>query len=268
MVASIALGGAALTTWRKRVRDWARGHSGRAFVLALVIDVFVSGSLYWINADNEFVTFVRDKYLVSTDLAQAIAKVFRADSIAGRAVNWLAGPGVRGVLFVVVLSLLYGFFDKSWLGGWFISHFWPPFPDVLEEELFAPLPGYAGPPRLAGPFLERDEELKALLRFCGDEPTRGAAWMQINGPEGVGKSRLALEALSRLKELGWDVGLLKPAASLLDIERSHFGAKTAVLIETASRPLGRGGGTVHGEICRAQGRALFVGCTLAADKSR
>jgi hypothetical protein len=34
---------------------------------------------------------------------------------------------------------------------------------------------------------------------------------------------------------GWDVGFLKPGASALDIERAHLRAKTAILIETASR---------------------------------
>ncbi len=213
---------------------WRRSRAGHAFAVALVLSCAIAALLYWRHSAELFTDYVKERFSPELALWLGVSKALNGEAAFTTALAWFLGQALLALLFVLELGGFYGFFANSAFGRLLIDFSWPGFPDILDDALHAPPPGYSGPPRLGGEFLERGDELSALLRFAGDEPKNGAAWMQINGAEGIGKSRLALEALCKLRERGWDVGLLKTGVTKLDIERSRLRGKTAILIEAPS----------------------------------
>ena len=88
--------------------------------------------------------------------------------------------------------------------------------------------------RICSSVRSRDAELQTFLSFAEKGPGEIMAVMALTGVEGIGKTRLGLAWLSRLKAHGWDAGVLKTSVRQLDIERARFRRKTAILVDEPS----------------------------------
>lgn len=78
----------------------------------------------------------------------------------------------------------------------------------------------------------RKEQLRSLSRLSS-RPDR-QSYAVVEGPEGVGKSRLAVEWLRELYLKGWDVGFLLSGIGPQDLRQSHFRKPTAIVIDDAN----------------------------------
>ncbi|NBC31115.1 MAG: hypothetical protein GVY13_00385, partial [Alphaproteobacteria bacterium] len=121
-----------------------------------------------------------------------------------------------------------------------IDYVWPEPPDILDLKLFRKDVDPDDPQFEGRHFHGRQDELSTLRRFAGLASGDGPIWTTLEGPHGVGKTRLALEWLNQLRTNGWDVGWLDPAADLRSVRNTHFRRKTAVLIDEAARQIAMG----------------------------
>ena len=112
-----------------------------------------------------------------------------------------------------------------------VDYILPAAPAILDPELEKPGVDPIDARAPERPFLAREEEMRYLMRFAGNTSGDGPAFMALHGLEGLGKTRLGLEWLKRLRKTGWDVGMLEPQTTVQDIERAHFRRKTAILID-------------------------------------
>lgn len=86
-------------------------------------------------------------------------------------------------------------------------------------------------PKLAG----RDEELKRLEQFADNDER--VLWYAVTGPPGVGKTRVAIEWLRRMKARGWQVGVLR-ASQRPDASWRAARDLAVVIDEAGRRPSG------------------------------
>lgn len=142
------------------------------------------------------------------DVAKAVAKLREAGlpewlaALLGETVAFFTGPGLPLTVGLIVASLVVPLLRLKLRGRPIVEHLWPEPPDILDARLVRPGVDATEPYAPDRPFLGREAEIKALMVFAGPATGDGPAVMALTGVEGMGKTRVALAWLARLKALG------------------------------------------------------------------
>jgi hypothetical protein len=205
---------------------------------AACLSLMIKGQLSQESASRQLVAALREVLGWPVDIAQLGAALVGQEAAFRRAHDYLLGPALVATS-AVVLALKLGLAGLIPIGGRStIDRLWPTAPDILDPELERPTPEISDPRAPGRPFLAREDEMRALMSFAGAASGEQPVWTTLEGREGVGKTRAALEWLKRLQKLGWDVGLLRTDADALQIQRAAFRRKTAIVVDDAGRLVG------------------------------
>lgn len=202
-------------------------------IFGFIVGVGIAIAICFGNVEHNVVETVRDLLGWPVNVIQSTLTVLGLKNWFQAGHDWLLGPAlsltagaVGGAKIAIGLAIPIS-------GRPIVDFALPAAPSILDPNVVDIKADKLSALGQATKFIDRDDEVRALLRFAG-EPLGAPTFMVLSGREGVGKSRLGIEALRRLNALGWDVGILRADTTVPDISRCHFRRKSILLIDNAS----------------------------------
>lgn len=187
------------------------------------------------QADESVTAWIKEFLGWPVNAVNAAFDLFNAEWIFQASHDWLLGQALPLTAGVVVFAKVSLILFAPIRNRPLVDYFWPSAPDILDPRMEEVNFTSGGPKRCTSTFVGREAELRNLMRFAGASRDDSPAFMMLSGREGLGKTRLGLEWLKRLRTLGWDVGCLETLVTPLDVKRANFRRKTAILIDDASQ---------------------------------
>jgi hypothetical protein len=210
----------------------------RSCLIGLLAGVVVGGAVHIRFGDAAIIALIRILFGERLDEATDIVKVYGTNGWLEFSKSWLVGPGQPfSVGALVSISIASTINKVKFRERPLVDYIWPPIPEILDPRLEHQAADIVSPFSSAAPFVGRDTEMQTLMLFAGKDSGAGPAFMFLTGAEGIGKTRLGLEWLNKLRRLDWDCGVLKGDTTTADIDKAFFRRKTAILIDNMSECL-------------------------------
>ncbi len=187
------------------------------------------------DSTNSVITWVKQYFGWPVDALKAIFDLSQHGYLFTSTYDFLLGPALPATTAVVVFSYIVPLLIAPIRGRPLVDHLWPSSCHVLNHRLEKVDANADDPYSPSKPLFEREDEFRWLMAFAGPKTSAGAAWTTLEGPEGVGKTHLALTWLRRLRELGWDAGVLEKTVTAFQIEHAAIRRDTAILIDDVLR---------------------------------
>lgn len=188
----------------------------------------IAGTMTWYRAASETAHSLASEYLgLPVDLVLFLSDLIGLGAHLQQFRDFMLGP-LLGLTAGLVIFLLLALWKplRSILARW-----WPAAPDILDDNLSREQTGDLSAFSSGVGFVGRELEMRELMMFAGRAKDNSPCIKWILGREGIGKTRISVEWLRKLKTYGWDVGLLRPDVTALTITRTRFRRKTAILID-------------------------------------
>jgi hypothetical protein len=203
--------------------------------IGFVLGLGAGWRVHALGAAEEIAGWIESKFQTEISAVKAAGRGLGVSNLVEALLAFAYGPALPvtvglTIAAVVAIGLLKEFFERAT-----IDRIWPSYPDILDPKLERDNVARYRPLAAGTPFFERGQELENLVCFAEDFSGPGVTFQFLAGREGVGKTRLALEWLKKMKARGWDAGILDPKADISEIRFALLRNKTAILIDEPGR---------------------------------